>query len=232
MQQKYHPDRYHQAMSAAMSRIESLAANAPADGTAGEKSLAIEFEGMSEAEMGERSSRLDQIERLIAGWAANGHVIFDAEETLNELALSEPAPFDLDAELFVGGIGYIHFGKIKGLQSQSDPRTHVEGTYIRHAELDDVPGYELTFVCNEPGWSTLKDAKYGDAIRTASCVATAFVALDQELPCVPRQNMFRGDPALIADDVLARAFGVAIIALAILSARENKPTVQAVPLRH
>ncbi|MBB3979753.1 hypothetical protein GGQ64_004998 [Rhizobium azooxidifex] len=220
MQKPLHPHRYRETMSAAIARLEDIAA-----GTEPLERLAIEFSGVSQAELSTRRQYLNHIERLIANWIGDGCQAFDAVAFMDELVHSECWPFVLQRDLG-DRVTYVHFGQVERMVLKSQEAAFIEGFYFRKILGDEGDALEITFVCNGPVWNELEHGPYGHALRTASQIAICAIPIGSELPEALNETVLHGDDEFKSDSVISLARRVVGNIIAIL---HKKPDLSAMP---
>ena len=150
MQRNLHPHRYRETMSSALRRVEKIAAS-----DAAAANLAVEFNGMSEAELTSRRLSLNHIETLIAKWVDDGCAVYDVDAILGSVIEGNCGVFELEAGLFKG-ITFVHFGRFEWLQTGAPSDEFVEGLYLQEKQHGVIEILELTFVCGGQAWDGLE----------------------------------------------------------------------------
>jgi hypothetical protein len=222
MQQTLHPLRYRETMSAALVRIERIAASG-----ASEDRLTSEFADMNPTELSERREHLNHVETLIAKWASDGCRVYDTSPILDDLVHSESAPFVVARSLGETVI-YVHLGAVSSLTMDIGNTFWIEGFYLRKSHADNGDVLELTFVCNGNEWKDLELRSFGSAIRCASRVAVCELPVGSLISDALKSSYCHGEDELLVDDGFERARHLASAVISILTTETYAATAFAV----
>jgi hypothetical protein len=193
-----------------LARLERLSPGVTFPGSPRQPSrqfLEIEQTGMTTSDLARRSGRLRHLENLIADWRVDGETIFVTE--LDE---------DCDSYFYPTGgftdipdsVSYVSFESTRLLNLTRIPRTRIEGVYTRGVASNGQYSVELTFVCQEPGWTTMDSCLYADALEVGSRISVGIIPLEMQAPGYT-QGSFEGDHLLSGDPALGHAINAITI---------------------
>ena len=198
-----HPFRYIQGFSEQLARLERRSPGITRRSSEAMPSatfLEMEQTGSSRTELFRQNRLLRHLECLIADWRGDGEHAYSAQ-------LGDALPDRHERVFFPAApphVSYVEFDDGESLFLQTRPRSRIEGFYIREVFAAGRPCAELTFVCLEPGWTTMDCCLFADAMEVASRVGIVTVPVDTELSLSPAGLDLRGDPGLAGDPALLR----------------------------
>ncbi|MCS4243131.1 hypothetical protein M2418_002662 [Rhizobium sp. BIGb0125] len=208
-----HPYRYPAAFRAQLARLERLSPGITKHGAAANPSsrlIEIEHSGATIDIIGERNLRLRHLESLIADWHIDGERA--SQSTFGDSGDQARATIELSE--IPACVTYIEFDPADELNLEFQPRSKVEGFYVR--EIVSYGRYcaEITFVCDEPAWRTMGTCVYADAMKVGSRISVGVIPLREKIDLVAAQQLFDGDTSLLNDPALLRAISAAGTTLA------------------
>ena len=206
--QMSHPYRYPAAFRAQLARLERLCPGISTRGAAAGPSprfLEIEHRGATIENIGERNLRLRHLEGLIADWYTDGETA--ASTPLDDVSGGAPATVELSG--VPATVTYIEFDPADELDLEFQPRSRVEGFYVREVVSDGRFCAEITFVCDEPAWKAMGTCVYADAMEVGARISVGIMPLGQEIELATAGQLFDGDPVFSQDPAFLRAIAVA-----------------------
>jgi hypothetical protein len=200
-----HPYRYPNAFQGQLNRLEGLYPGITT-GTATPSflSLRIEKTGLTPAELARRNLALRHLERLIFDWRVDGETVFNAKCSKDERHPGSAVEFpDIPAV-----VSYIAFEDDPALRLHR-PRSRIEGFYLREIAYRGKFSVELTFVCQEPGWTTVDTCVYADAMEIGSRISVGIVPLGEKFLPGEIIRYFESEATLATERALVEAISLA-----------------------
>ena len=205
---KPHPYRYHDAFTGQLARLERLCGGV----TTGANSqppaafIGLEHRGASPLEMARYNRLLGHVELLITDWVTDGaHIKF---ATVGDEQLADPHSTIEIADV-PRSTTFVSFEPNAALELESQPRSRIDGFYVREIGFQGKTMAELTFVCTEPGWRAMHLCLYSDAMEIGARVVIAEVPIGEPLAVLDLPRSLRGNTTLSRDPALIRAVSAA-----------------------
>lgn len=201
---KPHPYRYHDAFRGQLARLESLC---PGITTGAQRQpprgfIELEHRGASPLEIARYNRLLRHVERLVADWATDGRDIRFAEV---DVGLTVDDVRELEIPKAPRSTVFVSFEPGDGLDLETQPRSRIDGFYVREIASEFKTMAELTFVCAEPGWQAMDICLYTDAMEIGSRIAIAEIPVDVPVHLSDLPRLLKGNRTLARDPALARA---------------------------
>lgn len=200
-----HPYRYPEAFRGQLARLERLRPGVTRrdDGAAAlNHFLQIELTGMDHKELVRRNGQLRHLENLIADWRIDGEIIHRV--SLDQNADGSPGG-SISFPDIPPTVTYLDFDYSRRLLLGAQPRSRIEGVYLREVAARGEFAVELTFVCLEPAWITMDSCLYADAVTTGSRISVGTIPLGKELNTGMIRSAFEGDALVLNDNALLHA---------------------------
>ncbi|MEV4610644.1 hypothetical protein MRBLMR1_005781 [Neorhizobium sp. LMR1-1-1.1] len=141
------------------------------------------------------------MESLIADWYTDGESA--ALTPLDDMGGGSPATLEFSE--VPASVTYIEFEPANELDLGFQPRSRVEGFYVREIVSDGRFCAEITFVCYEPAWEAMGTCVYADAIEVGARISVGVIPLGQEIELGTAGQLFDGDALLSEDRAVLRA---------------------------
>lgn len=204
-----HPFRYHDGFQGQLARLESFC---PGVTTGAQREppgefIALEHRAATALDIARYNRRLQHVERLIADWVTDGSDIRFAEVELDLLADAVPQFVMPDAPR---STTFVAFEASGALDLQSQPRSWIDGFYVREIASEGKAMAELTFVCAEPGWQTMHLCLYSDAMEIGSRICVAEIPVGEPISLSELPRLVTGSTTLARDPALPRAVFAAV----------------------
>ena len=199
-----HPYRYHDAFQGQLVRLDSLYPGLTTDrqGEAPREVISLEHRGASPLDIARYNRRLRHVERLIADWITDGSDMRFAEVDADPLS-------DDTSEFVIGdaprSTTFVAFEPSGALDLESQPRSRIDGFYVREIASEGKVMAELTFVCAEPGWQAMHLCLYSDAMEIGSRIAVTEMPVGEPIPLSDLPRLLTGNTTLARDPALTRA---------------------------
>ncbi|TAV21267.1 hypothetical protein ELI36_32500 [Rhizobium ruizarguesonis] len=196
-----HPFRYPRSLREQLNRLERLQPGITFPGSAARPASSffeMEQTGSTEAELAQSNERLRHLEILIADWRTDGEITFEID---CDLDLRGP-PKGVEFDDLPATVCYIQFQPNPMLCLEAPRRARVDGVYVREVAADGRSSVELTFVCQEPGWTTMESCLFADAMKIGARLAVATMPLNVVVPIDRVHRYIDGEPNLTADPAL------------------------------
>lgn len=203
-----HPYRYPAAFRAQLGRLERLSPGITIRGAAASPSpslLEIEHRGATIDDIRDRNLRLRHLESLIADWYIDGETA--SLMPLDDLGGGSPATVEFSE--VPASVTYIEFDSAAELDLEFQPRSRLEGFYVREIVSDGKFCAEITFVCDEPAWKAMGTCVYADAMEVGARISIGVIPLHEEIRLTTASRLFDGDPALSEEPAILRAIAMA-----------------------
>ncbi len=198
-----HPFKYPGAFRAQFARLDRLYPGLEASKAARQPApanLEIEQTGASASNLAEWNRRLHHLDSLISDWRIDGENVLFAPAAHSFVdALTAPIA-DVPGE-----VTYVAFEPSGLLSLGTQPRSQIDGCYIREIIVGGKFWAELTFTCAEPGWSTMDSCLFADAMKVGARFCVGHVPFDDSLDLQRAVKLFEGDRMIVSDPALGAA---------------------------
>lgn len=202
-----HPYRYPVAYLAQLARLERLSPGVTIDEALASPSsqfVEIEHAGATAEDIAERNLRLRHLEGLIADWHLDGGTV-SALLTDEHEGMAPSATIELDS--VPASVSYFELEPQAFFSFTKQPRSRIEGLYVREVIAGGRFCAEITIVCDEPAWRTMGTCLYADAMEVGSRIGVGLIPLGEVFDLVDAARLFNGDAMLLAEPALLQAIG-------------------------
>lgn len=199
-----HPYRYQDGFRGQLSRLESLCQGVTtgAQREPPREFIALEHRGANTLDIARYSGRLRHVECLIADWVTDGSGLrfAEVESDFRADAISEFIIPDAPSSTT-----FVAFEPNGFLDLESQPRSRIDGFYVREIASEGKAKAELTFVCAEPGWQAMHLCLYSDAMEIGSRIAIAEIPVGEPIAVSDLPRLITGNTTLARDPALVGA---------------------------